>query len=341
MTLRVLRLLAFLGIAFGISVGLGLKILGTSFESRYGVSAAFDDVTRLQEGDPVKMAGVRVGRVEHIELRDGRAHIRFSVSSDIKLPRDSVVAVKWRNLIAQRELYLDPGPNPSTATDFLPTDGSAVIEHTRSATDVSVLVNAVGVLGESIDPNQLNTIFTSMAQALQGNGPALDSLVKQLVGLLDVVGPRANAMGQLASDLNSMTTVLAQRDQQIQFMVDNLALLSQAFTDNTGLFLSAVDNLASVAPGVDDLLTQNETAFRGILDNVAVVVGVLADHATELEQALAGLPTGLEAVFEVVREGPYVKLDIACAQFAQFPCNAFGGDWLPVFPSRAYPQAGG
>ncbi|MGH9186364.1 MAG: MCE family protein [Acidimicrobiales bacterium] len=341
MTFRVVRLGLFLAISFGISVAIGAKIQGTSFEDRYQLTATFDDVTQLFRGDPVKLAGARVGKVESIRLVDGKAEVGFTVRSTIQLPTDSSVAVRWRNLIAQRELYLDPGPNATAATEFLPTDGSGVVARTKSAVDVSVLVNAVGVLGETIDPHQLNTIFTAMAEALEGNGSSLDTIVRQLVGLVGVVADRSDTISQLVADLDSMTSVLARRDGQVQAMVDNIALLSQAFTDNTQLFLSVVDNLAEVAPTFDQLLSRNEQEFRNILDSVAGVVGALASKAPQLEQTLAGVPEGLESVFQIVREGPYVRLNLACLDFAQFPCDGLGGYWLPLYPLMSYGQVSG
>lgn len=45
-------------------------------------AAMFTDVFGLREGDDVRMAGVRVGRVEKIELHGDLAKVSFAVQSD-------------------------------------------------------------------------------------------------------------------------------------------------------------------------------------------------------------------------------------------------------------------
>ena len=70
----------------------------------------------LHGGDAVKLAGVPVGEVTGIDVVKGQAVVRFEVDSDVDLPTDSTVAVRWRNLIGQRYLWLDPGDAAGSST---------------------------------------------------------------------------------------------------------------------------------------------------------------------------------------------------------------------------------
>ena len=65
---KVAGLAAFLLVAYGLTVIIGAKILGFSFQGGYQLSATFDDVTQLFHGDPVYLAGVKVGQVKSIHL---------------------------------------------------------------------------------------------------------------------------------------------------------------------------------------------------------------------------------------------------------------------------------
>ncbi len=330
MTRRVIALAVFLAVTFGLTIGIAAQIRGVSFTDRYQVSATFDDVTGLFVGDPVKLAGVNVGQVTKIKLDHGRADVRFAVDRSVKLPREgSVVRVRWRNLIGQRDLYLDPGPGAATATSFLATDGSATIANTVDAVDVGAVLGALGPLGRAVDPRQLNDIFSSLAQALDGNAGNIDGLVQNLAGVTHVIASRDQTIQQMLGDYQAVSDVLAHRDQQIQAMVGNIAVLSQAFTDNTQLVESAIDNLSGTATSVDALLTRNEQSLRGFIDNLHGVADLVTQQLPQLESAFGGLPAALQALFSIANGGNFLRVDAACVQVSAAPCNVLGGYSTP------------
>jgi phospholipid/cholesterol/gamma-HCH transport system substrate-binding protein len=330
MAKKLAGLAAFLLVSYGLSVVIGAKIQGFSFQGGYQLSATFDDVTQLFHGDPVYLAGVKVGQVKSIHLVHGKAQVRFSVARSVRLARaGTVVSVRWRNLIAQRELDVSPGPNADRATDFLPTNGTGVVDQANSAVDVSALLSALGPLGQDIDPHQLNTIFTALAQAVDGNGTSIDNLVRNLNGVVAMFAQRAQTIGQMVADYHTLSGVLSQRDQQIQTMLDNVTQLSRSFTDNTKLFLSVLDKAGSLAPNLDKLLASNESQLRGILDSTASVLGTVKTKLPQLEQAMKGIPPALQAVFSTTAQGNFVQFDLTCFQFQRMPCNVLGGYSVP------------
>jgi ABC-type transporter Mla subunit MlaD len=96
----------------------------------------FTDVFGLREGDDVRMAGVRVGRVESIELQGDKAKVSFVVQSDQQVLGTTVASVTYQNIVGQRYLGLslgnigEPGPLPEQAHlgDFwIPQRGLFVI----------------------------------------------------------------------------------------------------------------------------------------------------------------------------------------------------------------------
>ena len=89
-------------------------------------AALFSDVFGLREGDDVRMAGVRVGRVEKIELQGDLAKVSFVVQSNQQLLGTTVASVTYQNIVGQRYLGLslgkigDPGQLP--AESVIPVD---------------------------------------------------------------------------------------------------------------------------------------------------------------------------------------------------------------------------
>ena len=61
--------------------------------STHSYSATFTDVSGLHEGDDVRVAGVRVGRVDTVELDGTHAKVTFEVQKDQQLYTDTKASV--------------------------------------------------------------------------------------------------------------------------------------------------------------------------------------------------------------------------------------------------------
>lgn len=103
-----------------VSIKLGQLPIGGS--STYQVTAQFSNVTGLQRGATIEIAGVRVGRVEHIKLMDDYdAVVTLRLDSKIQLQDDAMVSIKTQGLIGEKYIRITPG-----ASDQLITAGDRI-----------------------------------------------------------------------------------------------------------------------------------------------------------------------------------------------------------------------
>ena len=90
-----------------LSIKLGkLELIGGDV---YEVDALFNSATGLKAGATVEVAGVEVGRVKVIGLKEDRAMVRLSVHSGTKLYSDTIASIKTRGIIGEKYLSLSPG----------------------------------------------------------------------------------------------------------------------------------------------------------------------------------------------------------------------------------------
>lgn len=108
-----------------------LEILGNS---GYVVYADFASVAGLKIGDPVEIAGVKVGKVETISLADDRARLGIRVEPNVKLQDDVIASVRARGLIGDKFVMITPG-----ASDKLLGPG-AKIRETEAPPDITDLI---------------------------------------------------------------------------------------------------------------------------------------------------------------------------------------------------------
>ncbi len=130
----VVGLFVLLGIAClaWLSIRLGkLEIVGGDYVP---VHAEFASISGLKKGASVEIAGVEVGKVDAITLRDYKADVRMKIREGIRLQEDTIASIRTRGLIGDKYVNLSPG-----ASDRLIPSGGKIRE-TESAVDLEELI---------------------------------------------------------------------------------------------------------------------------------------------------------------------------------------------------------
>lgn len=116
-----------------LSIKLGkLEIVGGDV---YEVGAQFNSVSGLKPGAAIEIAGVEVGRVRGITLKEDRAVVALAVQSGVKLYTDTIASIKTRGIIGEKFLSLSPGGGGD------PLKPGEVIRDTESGLDLEELVS--------------------------------------------------------------------------------------------------------------------------------------------------------------------------------------------------------
>lgn len=111
-----------------------LELFGNS---GYVVFADFASVAGLKIGDPVEIAGVRVGKVDTIGLADDNARVTLRLDPQVKLQEDVIASVRARGLIGDKFVLISPG-----ASDRIISPGGK-IRDTESPPDITDLIGKV------------------------------------------------------------------------------------------------------------------------------------------------------------------------------------------------------
>jgi phospholipid/cholesterol/gamma-HCH transport system substrate-binding protein len=111
-----------------------LEVLGNS---GYIVYADFPSVAGLKVGDPVEIAGVKIGRVEAMGLADDRARLQLRIQDDVKIQEDAIASVRSRGLIGDKFVLITPG----ASNKIIPPGGR--IRETESPPDIVDLIGKI------------------------------------------------------------------------------------------------------------------------------------------------------------------------------------------------------
>ncbi|CUQ66548.1 outer membrane lipid asymmetry maintenance protein MlaD [Candidatus Nitrospira inopinata] len=116
-----------------LSIKLGkLELVGGDL---YEVDAPFNSASGLKPGAAVEIAGVEVGRVKSIVLKDDQAVVRLAVHNNVKLYTDTFASIKTRGIIGEKFVSLSPGGGGE------PLQAGGIIRDTESGLDLEELVS--------------------------------------------------------------------------------------------------------------------------------------------------------------------------------------------------------
>lgn len=116
-----------------LSIKLGkLEIIGGHL---YNIEAEFDSVSGLKPGATVEIAGVEVGRVKAITLKEDRGLVTLSIRNEVKLFSDTIASIKTRGIIGEKFVSLSLGGGGEVL------QAGSKIKDTESGLDLEELVS--------------------------------------------------------------------------------------------------------------------------------------------------------------------------------------------------------
>lgn len=254
---------------------------------RRGYSAAMPDASLLKSGDDVRIAGVPVGKVDEVAYRDGGgATIGFHVPAQRALPQGVRAVVRYKNLLGDRYLELQPGPGPSAPL----ADGATIpASQTAPAVDLDVLVGGFKPLFRALNPDQVNQLSANLLAVLQGQGGAVRTLLASISSLTSTLADRDQLIDSTVTHLNTVLGTLDRRGGQVSQTLTQLQQLTTGLAADRGQLTGAVDHLNGLAADTAGLVSQVRPDARGSVDRIGEVAGNLNRGSGEVNRALAGL----------------------------------------------------
>jgi len=265
-----------------------------SFGETKSYKAEFVDATGLVKGDDVRIAGVKVGTIEDIEIEDRtRALVTFKVDSDATLTEATHASIRYRNLVGQRYIALSQEVgDPATlgAGETIP------VARTQPALDLTVLFNGFKPLFEALSPADLNQLSFELIQVFQGEGGSLESLLGHTASVTSTLAARDQIIGQLIDNLNDVLVHIGNRDDQLSDLIVSFRDLVGGLNKDRKPILSSLNSISELAVQTAGLVAGIRPAFIADLKQLRKVAGTLDTNKAEIDRALQVLPIKLTKV---------------------------------------------
>jgi phospholipid/cholesterol/gamma-HCH transport system substrate-binding protein len=268
-------------------------------------SAEFIDVSRLQAGDSVRVAGIRVGTVNDVSLRpDGKVTVGFDVDRSIPLTAGTRSAVRYLNLVGDRYLDLIDGPG---STQLLAPGSQIPLERTAPALDLDVLLRGLKPVVAGLNPQDVNALSSSLLQVMQGQGGTLQSLMSKTSSFTASLADNRQAVEQVIGNLNTVLKTLDDKGDRFSAAIEDLNRLASGLAADRDPIGTAIESLDNGTASLTDLLTSARQPLTGTINQLNRLAPVLVAGKDGLDATLGRAPENYRKLDRVQSYGGFIN----------------------------------
>ncbi len=283
------------------------SLLNISSQPTNAYSALFTNASGLQPGDFVDIAGVQVGAVTAVQLQGNHALVQFTADADQPMTTTTRIDIDYANLLGQQLLSLEPGH-----TAGRPLRGGAEIPSARTAPalDLTSIFNGFQPLFAALTPQQVNDLTASIIQIFQGESGTVASLVTQTASLTENLAQRQELIGQVIDNLSSVAGTLDSHDQQLVTMINQFDGLVGGLASEKTEIGNTVDSLSGLTQAVSNLLNQSQPTLNEAIDAVVSASRTAAQDESGFDGVLVNLPAFIATLDKVADSGSFLNVYI-------------------------------
>jgi virulence factor Mce-like protein len=245
--------------------------------------AQFTEAAGLKPDDPVRIAGVKVGKVESLSLEHGAVTVNFRVkgafvgdASEAAIKIGTVLGAKYLALVPRGETALNPDtmiPKSRTASPY---------DVVQAFADLSSTV-------EQLDTSQLASSFEVLSQTFKDTPAEVRSSLQGLSRLSDTISSRDAQLNTLLSATRKVTQVLADRNGEFtKLILDSNTLLTEV-QRRRALIDSILKSTQELSRQLSGLVSDNRAALTPALQQLATVTDILSRNRGALSQTINNL----------------------------------------------------
>ncbi|KNE81755.1 MULTISPECIES: MCE family protein [Streptomyces] len=288
---QLIKLSVFAVVTVAATAVLAATIVNISLTPKETYTAVFSDVTSLEEGDDIRVAGVRVGEVDSIEIKDRTlAEVTFTVSRDRPLLTSTRAAIRYRSLIGQRYIALTEGTGDATR---LRPGGRIPLARTEPALDLNALLNGFKPLFAALSPKDVNQLATEIVMTLQGEGGTVRSLLAHTASLTTTLAERDKVIGSVIDNLNTVLETVDKRSTRFSDLIVQLQRLISGLSADRKPIGKSLAGINALAEATSGLLEDARPPLKTDIAELGELGGTLNDHEKTVEGVLKRLPDKL------------------------------------------------
>ena len=262
--------------------------------------AAFTEAGGLKPNDEVRIAGVRVGKVDAVELDGDHVRVSFKVDAAESFGPTTSAGIKVKTLLGAMFLSLEPaGPGQ------MPEKSTIPVERTTSPYDVVEAFEGLAATSEQIDTDQLAESLTTLADLTRNTPEEFRAALDGVSRLSANVAARDSEINTLLINLEKVSRVLDERDQDIVALMSDADVLFRALVGRREAIHDLLTSTSTLSRELTLLVKQSRDDLLPALTHLENVVNVLNKNEDNLDNSLRLMAPFYSAFASTLGNGPW------------------------------------
>ncbi|MFL6109351.1 MAG: MCE family protein [Marmoricola sp.] len=262
-------------------------------------SAEISEAGGIKQGDPVRVSGLKVGRVGSVKLGGKGVIVEFTITNDsVRLGSLTTATVAVATVLGDKALVLKSA-GPGTLAGRIP------LSRTTAPYDVTEALSQLTQETGKIDIKQLATALNTVSSTLDGVTPEFKAAINGIGRLSETIGSRDATLRALLDHANSFSKVLADRSGDMTALVKDGNQLFAELLRRRNDISTLLTNVSSMSTELSALVDQNQKLIGPALHQLNGVVRTLQANKSNIDKSLRGLAVYATGLGEVVGSGPF------------------------------------
>lgn len=288
-----------LGIFFALALIVAviiLEMIGAAdfFRGGYHITASFRTAQELKKGDRVKMAGVEIGRVENVELENGRAKVGMKIQAKYAIKTDARAVIKFAGLMGENFVSIDGG---SAAAPVIQAGSIETVEQPDLSALMAKLEGVAGGienLTKSFSTDNISSLLGPLTDFIKQNTGPLTAMIANMKLVSDNIAQGRGTVGRLVTE-----------DDLYNAAYGTMTNLQTAATDIKGLTGQA-DNLVTQLRSIVEQINSGKGTL-GKLTKDEALYNETTTAMTQLREILQKLNRGQGSVGKLLNDDSLLK----------------------------------
>ena len=262
--------------------------------------ADFSEAGGLKANDEVRIAGVRVGKVDSVSLDGDHVKVGFRIENHADFGTDTRAAIKVKTLLGAMYLSLEPA-----GAGQLPEGSEIPVDRTSSPYDVVQAFSGLARTSEQIDTHQLARGLTTLADLTRNTPKNFRKALSGVSALSSNLAARNEQIGTLLQNLHGVTTTLNARDQDIVGLMRDSAVLFKALVKRREAVHNLLSSTSQLSVELTKLVRQSRADLKPALTHLSAVLDVLNKNADNIDQSIRLMGPFYRVFANTLGDGPW------------------------------------
>ncbi|HEY1969549.1 MAG TPA: MlaD family protein [Pseudonocardia sp.] len=275
--------------------------------------AEFANTGGLRINDPVKVAGMDVGKVTVIRLEGGHVLVDFRLDRNLRIGANSTATMKLTTLLGGRYLALNP------AGDGELRGRRITLAHTQVPFDVADFLQKGTPLFEQLDTENLAQSLRMVTANFGNDRPRIDAALVGAARLGQVVTTRKVQISQLINNADTVAKLLNERNARFFGLLGQSDALLGELYRRKQMLRDLLSDASDATSEIRALLQKEQHQFGPTLRNLSELSDAIAASDKDIDHAVELLGPAARYLTNSFGNGPYWE---AYLPYSLLPDNA-------------------